>query len=223
MATAGVILVTALVGLLTNWSGGRPKMLRNPVRFWTAFAGAIALVVALTIVQKIVEKPGSTDGTATRWGSPGSMPPVTIQPPSTTSPGGGTLFLDQLPVDLGAGYVQRSLPRGLTGRSGYDHPLVIACATGQPTDQFREVRYALFKRYLTLTATVDAYESSPDESLVQVRFFRDSQPPVDRTIQVATSAGLTLDLAGVDTLVVRVTCQAPSASAILANARLQHT
>ena len=214
LTAAAVVLVTTLLGMLSNW-GKRPGIISSPARYWTVFAVTVLVAVALAVVQAVAVNPVA--GRATPTSTDSST--ATGAAPSRT---GAVQFLDQLPVDLGTANVQRTLPRALAGRPGYDQPLVIACATGQPTDRFREVRYALFKRYLSLTATVYAYESTPDESLVQVRLFRDSRPPVDRTLAVGTSNALTLDVDGVDNLVIRVTCQAPSAMAILANARLQH-
>lgn len=216
LTAAAVVLVGTLVGVLGNWSDRRPKIIASPARYRTAFAGAVAVAVGLAVVQAVIAGRVSQDGGTADWRA--SSPTAT----AATGTAGGGLFLDQLPVDLGAGNIQRTLPRELSGRPGYAHPLLVPCATGQATDQFREVRYALFKRYLTLSATVDAFESTPDESRVQVRFFRDSQPPVDRTVPVGGSAELTLDLSGVDDLVIRVTCESSSASAILANAVLRH-
>ncbi len=216
VTAAAVVVVTTLVGLFTNWSGNRPRVIGTPVRFWTAFAGAVAVAVGLAVVQGTVPRSVPADSATASWHSTGPSGPSGSSAPSAQ------LFLDELPVDLGTGNLRHDLPPALAGQPGYPHPLVVACASGQATDQFREVRYALVKRYLSVSATVEAYEPTPDESLLQVLFFRDGRSPVDRTVRVGTSTVLTVDLTGVDNLVIRVICQAPTATAILVNARLRH-
>jgi len=57
---------------------------------------------------------------------------------------------------------------------------------------------------------------------VQVRLYRDNQPPVELTVVTGGSQSLEVGLVDVNTLVIRVTCENPKASAIIADARLQH-
>src|SRR2546421_7860549 len=118
-------------------------------------------------------------------------------------PASSGAFLDQVPVELGSGNV--------TAKPGAPHSVVIGCATGTPTDQFRDVRYVLAGRYADLHATVLS------ESLVELRLYRDNRAPV----AAGRSADLDLDLTGVDRLLIRVTCQSPGGSVILADARLR--
>lgn len=227
-AAIAVVLGTTLIGLLSNWSKERPKVLATPGRYRMVFTSAVVAMVGLAVIQAVnlVPQPESDSGQG-KIGNPAppGQPPSASATPSSSFPPGPTAndrFLDQLPVDVGAGNIQRILPRPLDGKPGYDHPLVIACPTDPATDQFRDVRYALFKRYVDVKATVYAYTGTPDESRVQVRLYRDNQPPVELTLVTGKSQDLEAGLVDVDTLVIRVTCENPKASAILAGARLQH-
>jgi hypothetical protein len=125
-------------------------------------------------------------------------------------------------VELGTANARTAAPAGYTGPSGYDHPIFIGCATGAPRDQFREVSYSLRQRYRSLTGVIFAYKGAPDEARVQVRFYPDTQSPVEENLTVGGSAQFTMSLINIDTLRIRVTCEAPDASAILSGAWLTH-
>ncbi len=232
IAAGAAAAVSILIGLFSQWSSAPRWLLPPPelgkpgkrIRFRVAFLSTAVAALALAFGQAFVL---ANSGNGTGGGQGSTTPPDTRPSGAPTSSVLSTTsadrFLDQMPVDLGAGNIRTTLPRDLDGKPGYDHPVVIPCATGQPTDQFREVSYSLRQRWLSFTATVYAYEGAPDESIVQVRLYLDNASPVERNLKVGTSGTVTVSLAGVTTLRVRVTCESPNASAIFAGAWLKHS
>jgi hypothetical protein len=57
LAAAAVVLVTILLGLLSNWWKVRPAILAPPVRYRTVFASAVIVAVGLAVVQAVVVTP----------------------------------------------------------------------------------------------------------------------------------------------------------------------
>jgi hypothetical protein len=95
---------------------------------------------------------------------------ATAQPdsgPSVSSSGTPLKYLDTIEAQSGAGYL-RQLPRALTGRPGYDHPIVIACTQNTAADKVHEVTYSLRGRYLDFSATVRPYFNELKDSKVWV-------------------------------------------------------
>jgi hypothetical protein len=182
----------------------------------------VVQAVALSANPGAVSGSASGSGATSADGGRSGVPAGASAGTAGTSSGTAGAYLADLPVELGTANARTAPPTGYAGPAGYDHPIFIGCATGQPRDQFREVSYSLRQRYRSLTATIVAYKGAPDEARVQVRFYPDTQPPVERNLTVGTSTELTLSLVTIDTLRVRVTCEAPDASAILSGAWLTH-
>ena len=108
------------------------------------------------------------------------------------------------------------------GQPGYEHALVIPCATNQAADKFRSLTYQLNGHYASLRGTFKPYLNVSDESLVQLQLFVDKQPPVGATTAVNTTANVNVDVYGRSTIELRITCESPDATAILSGAYLQH-
>ncbi len=100
---------------------------------------------------------------------------------------------------------------------------MIPCATGDDTDVSRSVAYALDGRYTDFHARLQPFLDAVDESRVQFQVFVDSQPPKAKNVLVNASDVLDVSVAGHNRMEIRVTCEAPNATAILADAYLRHT
>jgi hypothetical protein len=164
--------------------------------------------------------PGARAGAATSAPTPGAPPvPATA---ATDRKGQIVYVADELVPDTG-GANRGRLPHPLEGASGYGHALVIPCATNQATDKFRSVTYLLNGHYTKLHAALRPYLKVSDESVVQVQIFLDQQPPTGKNVVVNAADSVDVDVFGATRMEMRVTCESPDATAILADAYVQHS
>jgi hypothetical protein len=146
------------------------------------------------------------------------------QPPGGTVPqtgGAARYFVVDLPPYTGGGN-EVSLPHPLSGKSGYDHALVIRCPANQSGDGFRSVTYALEKRYTSFHATLLPYFGAPDEAKVRYEVYLDDQRRSSTDVPVNTTGAVDVDVYGAARMEVRVSCEQPDAVGILADAYLVH-
>jgi len=172
------------------------------------------------------EAPAGSPSAAVRATATGGAVTAGATPTAGTVPAdrkGQLVYLaDQLAPETG-GANRGALPHLLDGKPGYDHALVIPCATNQATDKFRSITYVLNRHYAALHATLRPYIKSGDESVLQIQVFLDQQPPAGKNIQVNTADTIDVDVFGATKMEVRITCESPDATAILADAYLRHS
>lgn len=109
------------------------------------------------------------------------------------------------------------LPAALQGRPGYADAVSIPCASGQSGDKHRQVTYPLRKRHAGLRASIEPHREPADDVNFQVTVFGDDRVLRQWTVPAGASDTLSVGLAGVDTLTIRVTCGLPGGTLVLTN------
>jgi hypothetical protein len=213
----------------------RPK--RDVVALISAVAGVVGVLVAV-FAWRWPAAPPSTSGTttpATTTTAVTTTTPAVVVPPSTPAappPTAAAQYLDELPVERGAGDLTE-MPRQLRGKSEYQaHPIVLACPSNRTGDKANEVVWRLDRNYAEFHAEVRPFYPAAGEqrAVTYVTAMkgvqnRDTSNDVveagsQKTARPGGNAPLTADLAGGDTLIVRVECQYPSGTVVLTDARL---
>jgi hypothetical protein len=162
---------------------------------------------------------GGGGQTPTNGDTKGGVSPAVTAAPGAPPPGATGVDLSSLtPVAGGANIV--ALPRALQGQPGFERAVVIACASNQVNDQFREVTYSVRGRYHRFDSAVRSYTESADDVRLQIQVFRDGGVAGDQTVSAGTTSTLGGTVDGAGQVRIRVTCELPGSVAILLNPRL---
>lgn len=221
------------------WAGGQspersPRRRMTRAERWGLIAAAVGVVVAL-LAWLFPDINSGDPPTPTRAGATTAAAPATTGTTTTgttttgttttgtTNPGDLT-YLDTLAAQKGNSNLV-GLPRALSGRPDYPHPVVITCATNQNDDQVREVTYPLRGRYLGFSATVRPYFADrPDTrtNVYAIAGYLERDGTVTRqekgrqlTATMNAPAPLTASVDGAEELTIQVRCEEPDGVVVL--------
>jgi hypothetical protein len=190
--------------------------------------GATTLVVSSAIAlaawqwpQPVREKPPwEKEAVAAPSVSPRTAP-ATV--PATQNK---TYLADLFPHSGGANMT--SMPRALTGKDGYDHPIVVRCPTNQSDDKMRSVTYLLRGRYLDFSATVRPYYSAERDARTYVHAVTGVKERDGTVTQqtrgtqfaatMAAPATLAAAVDGAEELTIQVQCESPEGVVVFSGA-----